>query len=132
LIGDKAYDSDGLDEELAELGVEILRRTAKIASRKTKHRMDARYAVTSGAGKLNGSSPGCKTSGVCSPALTSTRRITWASFTSLASRFCSNAIYETTCIDLTLVTGTIYREQVKEKGTVEIDRTFFMLLLALL
>ena len=34
---------------------------------------------------------------MCSPALTFTPKTTWASFTSLASKSCSNAIYETAC-----------------------------------
>ena len=57
LIGDRAYDSDKLDEELREDGIEMIapHRRKRV---KAKHRMAADCVATSGAGWWNGSLPG--------------------------------------------------------------------------
>jgi transposase len=56
LIGDKAYDSDALDEQMSEYGIEI---TAPTASRRP--RMGVRCVAIAAAGKSNDSLPECRT-----------------------------------------------------------------------
>jgi IS5 family transposase len=60
LIGDNAYDSDGLDQELAEHGVEMI--APHRSNRKNRRRMGVLSAGTAVGGRLNGSSRGFKTS----------------------------------------------------------------------
>ena len=84
LIGDKAYDSDGLDAQLAARGLDL------IAPNRA-----GRCGATVGAGRWRDSSPGCRTSGASSPAMNTTPRTTPASFISAVSSSCSVKVYET-------------------------------------
>ena len=59
LIGDRAYDSDPLDEALAEEGIEMI---APHRKNKRKPRTGANSGDTRGAGRSSGSSPGFRTS----------------------------------------------------------------------
>ena len=60
LIGDKAYDSDALDQTLAEeYGIEMI---APNRGNRAKRRMAAHCVVISADGKWNGCLHGCKTS----------------------------------------------------------------------
>jgi hypothetical protein len=65
LIGDNAYDSDRLDRELADAGVEMIAPPAAIEE--TERRTAAHCAATGAGGELNGSSHGCRTSAVSRP-----------------------------------------------------------------
>jgi hypothetical protein len=60
LIGDKAYDSDGLDQVPLEDGMELIAPTAPIVGNRT--RTDGSCGATGGAGKSSACSPGCITS----------------------------------------------------------------------
>jgi hypothetical protein len=60
MIGDKAYDSDALDEEPAELGIELIA-PHKRNPKKPKTQDDVNFGVTSDVGKSKGSLPGYKT-----------------------------------------------------------------------
>ena len=59
LIGDKAYDSDRLDQALSLEGVELIAPNRKSRRERTQ---DGRRAVAGGAGRSKGCSPGCITS----------------------------------------------------------------------
>ena len=84
LIGDKAYDSDPLDEKLAtEYGIELI--TPNERDRKRPARMDANCAVVVKAGKWSGSSPGCTTFAALSLAGNTPLKTSSASSTSPAS-----------------------------------------------
>jgi hypothetical protein len=60
LIGDNAYDSDKLDEELSRYGIELIAPHAAIE--RTEHKISADCDGTVGVGRLRGCSPGYKTS----------------------------------------------------------------------
>ena len=60
LIGDNAYDSDQLDRELEETGVEMIAPTA--TTERTARKMAALCGATVAAGRLNGSLLGSRTS----------------------------------------------------------------------
>ena len=84
LIGDRAYDSDPLDEELREDGIEMI---APHRSNRSKRRrkIGAGYADTHGAGSSSASSPGFNGSVASSSDGSTTPRISSASSSSLAS-----------------------------------------------
>ena len=87
LIGDKAYDSDPLDAELAELGVELIaphRRNRK----KVKLRMVASCVVTSVGGRSNASSAGFRALGGCLCVMNITLLTSLPLSNSPASLFC--------------------------------------------
>ena len=56
LIGDRAYDSDPLDERLQQQGIQL------IAPHKSNRKMAASCADTNDVGKWSACLPGCKTS----------------------------------------------------------------------
>jgi IS5 family transposase len=62
LIGDKAYDSDPLDETLREEGIEMIAPHRKNRKKK-KARMDASSGATRDVGRLSVYLPGYRTSG---------------------------------------------------------------------
>jgi len=68
VIGDKAYDSDALADQLAAEGMELTLRTATTASPKTRPRTAGRSAATSVAGWWSGRSAGSSTTGGCASA----------------------------------------------------------------
>ena len=79
LVGDKAYDSDALDEQLAtEYGIELIAPNR----RKRGKTQDGRCAGIEGAGKSSGFSPGCTTSAAWSRAGNATPIISSASSSS--------------------------------------------------
>ena len=57
LIGDRAYDSDRLDDDLRKDGIEMVAPHRSIAA-STRRKMDADFGDMPGAGWSNGSSPG--------------------------------------------------------------------------
>jgi hypothetical protein len=64
LIGDKAYDSDGLDERLLEeRGIDVIAPHQKTVANNVL-RMEGSFVATSGDGKLNAFLLGFKTSDV--------------------------------------------------------------------
>lgn len=88
VVGDNAYDSDQLDEELAEQGIEMIapyRSSRKIEN----YTQDGRCAATTGAGTLSGPFPGCRTSAGCAFAERSRRTCSAAFFTWAAPCCCS-------------------------------------------
>lgn len=90
LIGNKAYDSDPLDAELAVLGIEMIGQTERTGS--TKRKMDDRCAAISGAGKWSEPSPGCSPSAVSEPATSAKPRTSpalssWPAFSSCCVEF---------------------------------------------
>lgn len=94
LIGDKAYDSDPLDAELAEAGIEMI--APHKSNRKKAPTQDGRVLrCYKRRWKVEVCFRGCKSSAGLRLASTFTRRIISASFILVASRFCSDAIYET-------------------------------------
>jgi hypothetical protein len=94
LIGDRAYDSDPLDDSLAYLGVEMIapHRRNRIHP-KTQDGRSAR-AGTEGGGKLSDSSPGWGTSAGWWYAMSAMLSTTWPSFNSAASSSCSDTAHE--------------------------------------
>lgn len=94
LIGDKAYDSDPLDAQLATQGVEMItphqrgRTKPKTQDGRALRRYRRRW-------KVERLLLGCETSGASSPVTNARPRTTSASSISAASRFCFAAIYET-------------------------------------
>lgn len=60
LIGDNAYDSDKLDEELRRYGIELI--APHRSNRKTEHKTYVVCDATGDAGRLSGCLPGYKTS----------------------------------------------------------------------
>jgi transposase len=94
LIGDRAYDSDPLDTELAAEGIEPI--APHRSNRKKAPTQDgASCAATFGAGRLSGCLPGCKTSAQSSRAGNIMSPITSASRTLAASASCLETIFET-------------------------------------
>ena len=59
LVGDKAYDSDKLDAQLRQYGIELIAPTAPTV--RTRPRTAAVCGATADGGKLNGYSLGCGT-----------------------------------------------------------------------
>ena len=59
LVGDRVYDSDGLDEALRSAGVEM--RLCRTARGGEKRKTDVSYAAATDAGRWNGSSRGPST-----------------------------------------------------------------------
>jgi hypothetical protein len=59
LIGDKAYDSDPLDERLQQQGIQLI--APHKSNRKKPVTQDGRAGDTSDVGKWNACLPGCKT-----------------------------------------------------------------------
>jgi len=93
LIGDKAYDSDKLDQQLKdEYGIEMI---APNRRNRGKRRTGASFAATRNAGSSNDSSPGCTTSEGSSRDGNTTSKTSSDSSNSPASTSCSN-VYETT------------------------------------
>lgn len=83
LIGDRAYDSDALDEELRSQGIEMI--APHRSNRVRSLTQDAAgFVVMRDAGWLNASSPGYNGDGVCWSDGSSIRRIFSASSSSLA------------------------------------------------
>jgi Transposase DDE domain len=78
LIGDKAYDSDPLDETLLQRGIELIAPHRK--NRKKKKSQDGRKlsGATRGAGRSRGFSRGFKTSGGWWFAMNTRMRTSWA------------------------------------------------------
>lgn len=92
LIGDKAYDSDKLDQKLRdEYGIEMI---APNRRNRGKPRTGASFAATRSAGRSNASSPGCITSEDSSLDGNTTSKTSSASSNSPAST-CSSNVYET-------------------------------------
>jgi len=87
LIGDRGYDSDGLDDLLmTQYGIEMIAANRRgRRRRRTAGRCDAR----SGAGKSNGSLPGSTTAAAWSPAGSDTSGTTWAWCSSPVPGSCS-------------------------------------------
>jgi len=84
LIGDKAYDSDPLDQKLAtEYNIEMIARTGAAADKRL--RTDASSGDIAEDGKWNGSSHGCRTSADSPRDGNTTSKTSSASFISLAS-----------------------------------------------
>ena len=87
LIGDKAYDSDPLDERLrCKYGIEMI--SPNRASRKRKTQDGRPLGATDGAGKSNGSSHGLPSSAEPSSDRKLKSKTSSASSTSLASKYC--------------------------------------------
>ena len=91
LIGDKAYDSDALDEQMER--IRHRDDLAQPANRKNKTQDGRHCAATAAAGKSNGSSPGCRTTAGWSRDGNTTSKTSSASSNSPASS-CSSGIYE--------------------------------------
>jgi hypothetical protein len=58
LIGDRAYDSDLLDEEMRRDGIEMIAPHRTNRCKAPLHKIDDAYAATCGLGSLSASSPG--------------------------------------------------------------------------
>jgi hypothetical protein len=86
LIGDNAYDSDKLDAELGQYGIELIAPTAAIEG--IQHKIYAACGVIVGAGRSRGCLPGCRTFAGGSYATNDTRRIFWECSTLVAASFC--------------------------------------------
>ena len=84
LIGDRAYDSDPLDNDLRKDGIEMIARTDPIAASALR-KMAAAFADMPGAGWSNGSSPGSNGSAASLSAGSFIPRTSLASCNSLAS-----------------------------------------------
>jgi Transposase DDE domain len=94
LIGDKAYDSDPLDEELREQGVEMI--APHKSNRKKAPTQDGRVLRRyKEGGRSSDCSPGSRTSAGLRCASTFMTRTISDSFIWAVSGFCSDAIYET-------------------------------------
>jgi hypothetical protein len=86
LVGDKAYDSDALDQKLAdEYDIELI---APNRQRRSQTQDGRSYAAIVGAGEWNGSSLGCTTSAAWSPDGSTTSRTSSALFNSPAFTSC--------------------------------------------
>src|SRR5271169_2617334 len=84
LIGDKAYDSDPLDDQLqSEYGIEWIAPNRRGRKRVTQDRPNC--AATADAGRWNGSLPGCITFAASSPDGNTTSKTSSASCTWLVS-----------------------------------------------
>ena len=89
LIGDCAYDSDPLDDDLRKDGIEMVAPHRPIAA-STRRKMDADFGDMPGAGWSNGSSPGFNGSAASLSAGSFIRRTSLALCNSLASSSSSN------------------------------------------
>lgn len=83
LIGDRAYDSDELNQTLKHQGTEMLVPIERIA-RSVAHRMVDGCGAMSAGGSWNGSLPGCSGTAASSSAGSMTPRISWGSSSSPA------------------------------------------------
>ena len=83
LIGDAAYDSDGLDQTLAACGIELIAPHRPNRVNLTQDRTSACAAINA-AGKSNASLPGCRTLGDSSPGMSGAPPISPAFCTSHA------------------------------------------------
>ena len=63
LVGDKAYDSDPLDEALLDEGIEMIAPHRERTERRERPRMDASSGATRGDGRSSVYLPGYRTSG---------------------------------------------------------------------
>ena len=88
LIGDRAYDSDPLDDDLRKDGIEIV--TPRRSNRRKYATQDPNFGDMPGAGWSNGSSPGFNGSAASLSAGSFIRRTSFASCNSLASSSSSN------------------------------------------
>jgi Transposase DDE domain len=66
LIGDAAYDSDGLDRQLADCGIELI---APHRGNRINITQDGRSAATNGGGAWNACLPGSRILGAWSPVM---------------------------------------------------------------
>ena len=88
LIGDRAYDSDPLDDDLRKDGIVVAPHRSN--RRSTRRKMDADFGDMPGAGSSNGSSPGFNGSAASLSAGSFIRRTSLAPCNSLASSSSSN------------------------------------------
>jgi hypothetical protein len=61
LIGDRAYDSNVLDEQLKERGVELIAPHREVIGKRMLPKMDENSVAANEGGRSNGSLPGCST-----------------------------------------------------------------------
>jgi hypothetical protein len=119
LIGGRTYDADPLDEVLAELGIEMIAPHCRGRTR-PKTRDGRPCAVTGGAGKWNGSSPGWAISAGSSSAtnVMHMRSTFWASSTLGAFSSCSVRLYAVACRSLDTVARDADRPACPGRGHV--------------
>jgi transposase len=86
LIGDNAYDSDKLDDELRCYGIEVIARTG--VTEKLRHKTNAVCGDTVDAGKSRDYLPGCRTFGASLSDMSVTLKTSSECFTLLAASFC--------------------------------------------
>jgi hypothetical protein len=86
LIGDNAYDSDKLDDELRCYGIKVIARTG--VTEELRHKTNAVCGDTVDAGKSRDYLPGCRTFGGSLSDMSVTLKTSSECFTWLAASFC--------------------------------------------
>ncbi len=88
LIGDKAYDSDPLDQQLAEQGIDMIAPPIAATGASRVPKTDVSCVAIGAAGRSSGSSPGCRITGAWWCAMSGMLRTTALSLNWAASSFC--------------------------------------------